>query len=302
MPEFDAAAGTVGDWARRSGLPRLDAHLLLEHVLGLRRADLIAHPERPLIHAERERLDALASRARDAEPLAYLLGRREFFGLEFAVRPGVLVPRPDTEILVEAALEALPPPGNDYRPAALDMGTGSGAVAVSLAHARPDLAMWATDLSEDALRIATENAARLLPPGRPAGPLRALPSDWFSALREAGAPRFDIIVSNPPYIAADDPHLPALRHEPALALTGGTPTVDGLGDIRRIVADAPAWLQPGGWLLLEHGHDQAAAVQKLLAAHGFAGVHSRADLAGIDRVTGGHWPGTPAAAKDGCAS
>lgn len=279
---------SVADWMRGCGLPRLDAQLLLGEVLGASRATLLAHPEQEIDATALARLDRLAARARDGEPLAYLIGRREFWGLDFAVSPDVLVPRPDTETLVQAALDVLPAAGHCALPV-LDLGTGSGAVAVALAHARPDVAVWATDLSAAALRVAQGNATRLLPAHRPGGPLRWLQSDWFAAL-PAGA-RFAAIVSNPPYIAAGDPHLPALRHEPALALVGSRPGADGLEDIRRIVAEAPHWLAPGGWLLLEHGHDQAAAVRALLRAAGFAQVVSHRDLAGIERVSGGCRPG-----------
>lgn len=279
---------SVAEWMRGCGLPRLDAQLLLGAVLGLGRAGLLAHPEREIDAAALARLDRLAARARAGEPLAYLLGRREFWGLDFAVSPDVLVPRPDTETLVQAALDVLPPSGEVGRPV-LDLGTGSGAVAIALAHARPDIAVWASDLSAAALQVAQNNAARLLPADRPGGPLRWLQSDWFAALPEGA--RFAAIVSNPPYIAAGDPHLPALRHEPALALVGRQPSADGLSDIRRIVAAAPRWLATGGWLLLEHGYDQAAAVRALLQAAGFAQVNSWRDLAGIERVSGGRHPG-----------
>ncbi len=279
---------SVADWMRGCGLPRLDAQLLLGHVLGLNRTALLTHPEKEIDAPALAQLDRLAERARGGEPLAYLLGRREFWGLEFAVTSDVLVPRPDTETLVQAALDVLAPAGACALPV-LDLGSGSGAVAIALAHARPDVAVWATDLSAAALRVAQGNAQRLLPGDRPGGPLRWLQSDWFAAL-PADA-RFAAIVSNPPYIAAGDPHLPALRHEPALALVGSRPCADGLDDIRRIVAEAPRWLQPGGWLLLEHGYDQAAAVRALLPAAGFAQVDSQRDLAGIERVSGGCWPG-----------
>jgi release factor glutamine methyltransferase len=221
---------------------------------------------------EAARLDALVQRRLAGEPIAYIVGEREFFGLPFRVGPGVLIPRPDTELIVELSLERLPPRGR-----LLDMGTGSGAIAVACAHARRDASVTALDLSEDALAIARANAAAN------GAQVRFLQSDWFSAI---GEERFELIASNPPYIAAGDEHLSQgdLRFEPVGALTDHA---DGLSALRIIIDGAPGHLVPGGWLLLEHGYDQAEAVRALLAARGFLDVQSWRDLAGIERVSGG---------------
>ncbi len=282
----------LADWIGASGLVRLDAQVLVNAVLGWSRAQQAAHPERVLCAADLARLNALAARLRAAEPMAYVLGEREFYGLTFQVTPDVLIPRPDTELLVELALQklrGLPPPTT---PRVLDLGTGSGAIAISLAHALEQAEVCALDASAEALAVALANAQRLLPMQRPAGPIRFVQSDWFSALQhtDTATARFDCIVSNPPYIAQHDPHLPALRHEPALALTGQRPSVDGLRDIRHIVAQASNFLLDTGWLLLEHGFDQADAVRALLQAHGWRDVFSARDLAGIERVSGGRCP------------
>ena len=264
----------------QAGIPRLEAQNLLLMALGRDphdRAWLLAHDTDALDESANARLQTLLQRHRDGEPMGYLRGEQEFFGLPLRVDTRVLVPRPDTETLVQWALDVLatlPSPA-----AAIDLGTGSGAIALALASQRPGLAMTATDASEAALAVARQNAERL------ALPLRLAAGRWFEAVPEQ---RFHLAVSNPPYIAEGDPHLPALRHEPISALTAGP---DGLDDIRTLVAQAPAHLHPGGWLLLEHGHDQAAAVRALLAAAGFEQVSSRNDLAGIARCSGGRWPG-----------
>ena len=258
------------------GVDRLDAQLLLLHALGRAphdRAWLLAHDTDAMPDAAWSALAAQLLRRRAGEPVAYLLGEKEFHGLSLQVDSRVLVPRPDTETLVEWALHCL-----EGRPAprVLDLGTGSGAIALALQHARPDAQVDAVDASADALAVAAANAARL------GLPVRFAQADWL----DGAGTGYAVIASNPPYIAAGDPHLPALRHEPSSALVSGT---DGLDDIRRIVQDAPAHLAEGGWLLLEHGHDQAAAVRELLAARGFAEVQSRDDLAGIQRCSGGIW-------------
>jgi release factor glutamine methyltransferase len=258
--------------ARAAGLARLDAQLLLAWVLDRPRAWLLAHDDAVVPPVARERFDAACARRADDVPLAYLTGEREFHGLVLAVGPGVLVPRPETEHLVEWALACLPQ-GAGARVA--DLGTGSGAIALALARARPDAAVTAVDRSPHALAVAQANGERL------ALPVRWLQGDWWQPL--AGE-RFDLVVSNPPYVAAADPHLPALRHEPAEALVAGA---DGLDAIRAIVAAAGAHLVPGGWLLLEHGHDQGPAVRALLARQGLADVATRQDLAGLDRCSGG---------------
>lgn len=281
------------DHAQAQGLPRLDAQWLLLHAIGrgaAERAWLIAHDADPLPGAAGAAYDALCRRRLAGEPLAYLVGTREFFGLTLRVDARVLVPRPETETLVEWALEALRPVG---QPRVLDLGTGSGALVLAIGHARPDARLHASDASTAALEVAQANAQAL---GLDVCWARG---DWFDALATADAPRmpdgpnvlnqarFDLIVSNPPYIAEGDPHLAALRHEPVQALTSGA---DGLAALRAIIARAPAHLYGGGWLLLEHGHDQADAVRALLARRGFADVDSRDDLTGIARCSGGRWP------------
>ena len=255
-------------------LDPLENRILLCHATGLTRIQLITQSERPLADDEAARLEALVARRLAGEPIAYIVGKREFFGLDFEVSDAVLIPRPDTELIVELALERLPP--GDAR--LLDMGTGSGAIAVSMAHARPDARVTALDVSEAALAVARRNAAAN------GARVRFLPGDWYAAL--AADERFELIASNPPYIAAGDAHLAQgdLRFEPVGALTDHA---DGLAALRTIVAGAPGYLADGGWLLLEHGYDQAAAVRALLAARGFGEVRSWQDLAGIERVSGG---------------
>lgn len=268
--------------AAAAGLDRLDAQMLLLHALDRSshdRAWLIAHDSDPLPANAEARWTALLQRRQAGEPVAYLIGEKEFGGLTLQVDARVLVPRPDTEALVEWALDALPPSGGAEPPRLLDLGTGSGAIALTIARRRPDAQVTATDASADALTVAEANARRLNLP------LRFAHGAWLAAVPDE---RFDVIVSNPPYIAEGDHHLADLTHEPLTALTAGP---DGLDDIRLIVAQAPAAVQPGGWLLLEHGHDQAAVVRELLTAQGFEAVSSRTDLAGIERCSGGRWPG-----------
>jgi release factor glutamine methyltransferase len=253
---------------------RLEAQILLRHALGnVSRAWLMAHGEQALNSAQIAHFQGFLCRRLQGEPVAYILGQREFFGLEFAVTPDVLIPRPDTETLVEAALRCVP---ENKSCRVLDLGTGSGAIAIAIAVYRPLARLTATDCSEAALKVAHGNAE-----GLSAGNVRLLRSDWFSALE---GEVFDVIVSNPPYIAATDPHLNQgdLRFEPSGALVSGK---DGLDDIRAIVAQVPAHLAPGGWLLLEHGYDQAERVAALLEDAGFKDVGHAADLAGIARVT-----------------
>lgn len=255
------------------GLERLDAQLLLLHVLGRgagERAWLLAHDGDALPAAAESAFLALCARRADGEPLAYLTGEKEFFGLALRVDARVLVPRPDTETIVEWSLELL---RDRAAPRVIDLGTGSGAIALAICSARQDARVEAVDRSDGALAIATANAQRL------GLPVHLRQASWLQ-----GAGRYDLIVSNPPYIAEHDPHLPALRHEPREALAAGA---DGLQDLRAIVAAAPAHMEAGGWLLLEHGWDQAAAVRALLQAAGFADVASRRDLAGIERCSGG---------------
>jgi release factor glutamine methyltransferase len=301
--------------AAAMGLERLDAQLLLLHALGRplhERAWLLAHDMDVLSEAQQQQFAQRCQRRAAGEPLAYIVGVKEFHGLTLLVDSRVLIPRPDTETLVDWALELfdqapspqpspasgrgskarlstkpilLPLPlagegwgeGNSH-PKILDLGTGSGAIALALAHAIPHAQVQACDASPGALEVAQANAQRLN--------LRVefTPSNWFSAVPG----RFHLIVSNPPYIAQGDAHLAALTHEPASALCSGA---DGLDDIRHIIQDAPQHLHPGGWLLLEHGYDQAEKVRALLAQAGFTPVQSRHDLAGIERCSGGRWSG-----------
>ncbi|OIR08937.1 release factor glutamine methyltransferase [mine drainage metagenome] len=254
---------------------RIEAQCLLQHVLEVPRSYLLAHSEHALDEIRQEAYDSLLQRRLQGEPVAYILGEREFFGLSFKVTPDTLIPRPETELLVELALEHIPVRGQ-FR--VLDLGTGSGAIALSIAHARPGADVMAVDTSEAALQVATENARRL-----GIANTRFLRSDWFSGL--AGQP-YDLIVSNPPYVAAGDVHLSQgdARFEPISALAAGA---DGLDDIRRIVAQARDFLERDAWLLLEHGYDQADKVRSILQQHGFTGVMSVKDMAGIERVSGG---------------
>jgi release factor glutamine methyltransferase len=257
-------------------LDPLENRILLCHATGLSRVQLITQGDRPLGADEAARLTDLVTRRLQGEPIAYIVGKREFFGLDFQVGPAVLIPRPDTELIVEVALGRLPA----HAPRLLDMGTGSGAIAVAVAHTRPDADVTALDVSPDALAVAQANAAAN------GARVRFLASSWFDAL--AADATFDVIASNPPYIAAGDAHLAQgdLRFEPMGALTDHA---DGLSALRTIVAGSPHHLVPGGWLLLEHGYDQAAAVRTLLADAGFTEVQSWQDLAGIERVSGGRF-------------
>jgi release factor glutamine methyltransferase len=258
------------------GVARLDAQLLLLHVLGRASSDrawLLAHDTDILADDTWPAFASLCARRVTGEPVAYLVGEKEFHGLGLRVDARVLVPRPDTETLVEWALQSLQ---DRTSPTVLDLGTGSGAIALAIQHARPDAKVTAVDRSADALAVARANAQRL------GLAVRFAEADWL----QGAETDLDLIVSNPPYVAAGDPHLAALRHEPLAALASGP---DGLDDIRRIVEAAPAHLREAGWLLLEHGYDQAASVRALLARRGFAEVQSRDDLAGIARCSGGIW-------------
>lgn len=272
------------------GTARTEVQMLLGRALHVSRTYLLAHPEQTLDGAQVADYRTLLQRRLAGEPVAYILGEREFYGLTFTVAPATLIPRPETELLVELALQRILPfsrgleatPGGEREgrreARVLDLGTGCGALALAIAHARPDVSCVAVDASPEALAVAQENARRLN-----IGNVRLLQGDWFSAL--AGE-CFDLIVSNPPYIANGDAHLAQgdLRFEPRAALVSGE---DGLGDIRRIVAGARAHLNPGGWLLFEHGYEQAAPSRDLLRQAGFGVVFSSRDLAGIERVSGG---------------
>lgn len=289
--------------ARQQGLERLDAQVLLLHLLGRSphdRAWLLAHDTDTLPADTAAIFAALCQRRLNGEPVAYLTGQREFYGLPLHVDARVLDPRPDTETLVDWALDVL---ADHAHPTVLDLGTGSGAIALALQQQRPDAHVWAVDASTDALSVAHANAQRLHLP------VRFLHGHWLERWQPFPAaanatdqpapqstdthpatppPRFDLIVSNPPYICHDDPHLAALTHEPLQALASGP---DGLDDLRTIVAQATAHLLPSGWLLLEHGWDQADAVAALLQARGYGPAQHRHDLAGHVRCTGARWLG-----------
>jgi release factor glutamine methyltransferase len=254
----------------------LDAELLVAHVLGAGRPALAADPARTLAPAEMLALESLARRRLAGEPVAYLTGRREFWSLELEVTPDVLVPRPETELVVERVLGAIAGIG---RPSVLDLGTGSGAIALAVARERPDAVVTATDASVAALAVARRNAARL-----ELRNLRFVEGSWFDPLPGA---RFHAIASNPPYVAASDPELAALAHEPRNALVAGE---GGLAAIAAIVSAGPAHLEPRGGLFVEHGASQGAAVRALFAAAGLDAVATRADLAGHERVTEGTRP------------
>jgi len=259
----------------RQRIDRLDARLLLQYATGCSHTDLLARPETPLIAPASAQFSEWVERRAAGEPLAYLVGEAEFRGHVFQVSPAVLIPRPETEVLIDLALEKL---RGLRAPRVLDLGTGSGIVAISLALECPAAAVVAVDISPAAVAVACNNAGRL------GAAVDFRTSDWYDDL--AGEP-FDLIVSNPPYVADGDPHLAldGLPFEPQFALTDGA---DGLDCIRRIVAGAPAHLNPGGWLLFEHGYDQGVASRNLLAAAGFKQPFTHPDLAGTDRVSGAH--------------
>ena len=261
--------------ARRIGVERLDAQLLLGHVMGQSRAWLVTHDDAVMNAAQDTRFRELLARRAAGEPFAYLVGEREFHGLALAVGPGVLVPRPDTETLVDWALEILHRDAADA-PAVLDLGTGSGAIALALKHRCSGARVWAGERSADALAIARANAARL------GLDIHFAQGSWWDALNDA--PIFDMVVSNPPYIADGDPHLAALIFEPLSALVAAD---DGLADIRAIASGARGRLRAGGWLMFEHGWTQADAVAAILREAGFDSVQTRLDIEGRPRCTGG---------------
>jgi release factor glutamine methyltransferase len=256
-------------------MDRTDATVIMSEVLGVNRAWIAANPMKILTETQDARIDMLAAQRALGRPVAYLLDRREFYGRDFRLESSVLIPRPETETLVEAALARMAPADTF-----LDLGTGSGAIAVTLAAQRPQSHGMATDASEAALRVARGNAER----HHCAQRIDFARGSWYEPV---GARRFDVIVSNPPYIAAGDPHLARgdLRFEPRESLTDGSD--DGMASVRAIVAGAPGHLRSGGWLLFEHGHDQAAGARSLLEAAGFGSIVSLPDLAGIPRVAGG---------------
>ncbi len=262
--------------ARQLGIARLDAQLLLAHALGCARTWLLAHDD--ALVPDAGAVEHLWARRATGEPLAYLVGQREFHGLALRVTPAVLIPRPDTETVVDWAIELLQAAA---RPRVADLGTGSGAIALALKRALPGAEVHACDNSLAALDVARDNGQRLgLAVSWHAG-------SWWQAFESPGIARgdFDLAVANPPYLAADDPHLEALRHEPRAALVPRD-AANGLSDLEALIRDAPAHLVPNGWLLLEHGFEQAAAVRERLAAAGFDRVQTRADLSGRPRASG----------------
>lgn len=271
---------TLEQLLRASGLPWLEARMLAEHAFGRSPADIAAGLRDAPEAGPRVRFDALAARRRGGEPMAYILGEREFYGRVFAVTPDVLIPRPETELLCEAALERL---AATRGARVLDLGTGSGAIALTLACERPDLELTAVDVSPAALAVARRNARRLGAADR----VHWVESDWFTALPGR---RFDLIVGNPPYIEDGDAHLAQgdLRFEPRDALAAGP---DGLAALHAIARTAPAHLENnrhgGGWLLLEHGWQQGEACRKALSTNGFGDIATLRDLAGHERVTVG---------------
>ncbi len=296
------APGRVSDWLDWAGRElnahsdsaRADAEFLLAALLGLARSDLAARADDALEAATVLRYTSWIERRRQGEPVAYITGRQGFWTLDLIVDSSVLIPRPDTETLVEWALAILDS-SFPSAPHILDLGTGSGAIALALAQARPDARLIATDVSAEALELARQNAGAL-----GIGNVEFRLGSWFEGLLESALPpeegwvkdsqariNFDLIVSNPPYIAEADRHLAALRYEPRLALTSGA---NGLDALREIIGGAPGHLGSGGWLLLEHGHDQGEAVRALLATAGFTGLATRRDFGGNERVSGGHRP------------
>jgi release factor glutamine methyltransferase len=268
---------TISAALSQSGLVPLDAQVLLAHVVGRDRAWLVAHGTKPLGRDQADRFFALARRRRDGEPVAYLTGVREFWGLSLIVTPNVLLPRPETETVVEQALKRV---GDEGRVRILELGTGSGAIALALARERPAARIVATDVSEPALRVARANARRL-----GVFNVEFVLADWYAEMDPA-SPAFDLIVSNPPYIGATDRHLGQgdVRFEPRVALTPGG---DGLSALATIVAGARDRLLPGGSLVVEHGYDQAKRVKAMFAAAAFTDIESARDLAGVPRVVGG---------------
>ncbi|MDD1966003.1 peptide chain release factor N(5)-glutamine methyltransferase [Pseudomonas sp. NPDC090203] len=257
---------------------RLDAELLLAAALGKPRSFLHTWPERIVSSEAAQAFDGYLKRRRTGEPVAYILGLQGFWNIDLEVAPHTLIPRPETEMLVETALELLP---GAIAHRLLDLGTGTGAIALSLAKDRPQWTLTAVDRVEDAVELAERNRQRLHLDNA-----RVLQSHWFSAVE---GQRFDLILSNPPYIAASDPHLVEgdVRFEPSSALVSGD---DGLDDLRLIVSQAPAHLEAGGWLLLEHGYDQGPAVRELLNRHGFEQIQTRRDLGDHERITFGRVP------------
>lgn len=264
---------TLETWLNNSGLPRLEARMLLQHVLTISHSHIIAYGTQLLSNSQLASLNQLCQRRLAGEPLAYLLGWREFYGRRFQVSEAVLIPRPETEHLVDAVLAHLPAQGTLW-----DLGTGSGAIAVTIACERPDAQIWAADISEEALAVAQANASALQ------AQVRFGQGSWYQAQPQPAPHSVDVIVSNPPYIDAQDPHLQQgdLRFEPQQALTDNH---NGLSAFETIIAGAKDFLRPDGWLLFEHGYDQGEAVRNILSQYKFRKIQTLADLAGLDRVT-----------------
>lgn len=266
---------TLQNWLNQSALPKNEARLLLQHVTGLTRAQLITHDKNLLIENQLVELNHLAQRRLLGEPLAYIVGEREFYGRTFAVSPAVLIPRPETEHLLETALQKLPENGTLW-----DLGTGSGILAISAKLERPDLKVFASDISAEALAVAQQNAHTL------SADVAFAQGSWFQAAAHFSLPEngINVIVANPPYIERDDVHLQQgdLRFEPQSALTD---FADGLSHIREITAQSVDFLQQNGWLMFEHGYNQGQAVRNILAQSGFANITTLPDLAGLDRVS-----------------
>ena len=270
---------TIDHLLRHSGLPRLEARMLLEAATGYNHAALLMRGDQCLSENQTAQWQQMLARRLAGEPMAYILGNREFYGRPFATTPATLIPRPETEHLVEAVLARLPTNGKVW-----DLGTGSGAIAVTLACERPDATVFASDISPDALEVAAANAVEL------GAKVQFACGSWYQAFSKEQTGLLDIIVSNPPYIEADDPHLIEgdLRFEPQNALTD---FADGLSAIRMLAKGAGERLQTGGWLLMEHGWNQGAAVRQILLDNGFSEVATEQDLAGLDRLTLGRWLG-----------
>lgn len=268
---------TLAEWLQHSKLPRNEARMLLQHICGLSHAQTITQSEHTLSPRDLTALNQAALRRCQGEPMAYILGQRAFYGHLFHVSPAVLIPRPETEHLVEAALAKLPPQGHLW-----DLGTGSGAIAISTACARPDATIWASDISAQALAIARHNAHHL------GAHVRFGLGSWFDAHPQPQAASIDVVVSNPPYIDVTDAHLQQgdLRFEPRSALTDFG---NGLSALATLIQHAPRFLKCGGWLLMEHGYQQGSAVQHLLSQQRYHHIHTLVDLAGLDRVTMGQW-------------
>ena len=264
--------------SRVSDSSQLDARLLLCQVLDISKSQLLAWPEQTINTQQQSALQKLIERRLAGEPMAYILGSAEFWGLELMVSPAVLVPRPETELIIEITLETIKEQGLSA-PTILDLGTGSGAIALALAAELPDATLLAVDVSESALQVAEANRKR-----HGLTNVRMIQSNWFERIDPKMT--FDFIVSNPPYVAEGDPHLSDLAHEPDLALTAAE---EGMADIRHLTITAPKFLKPGGWLIVEHGYNQGDITnEQFMAAH-FSNVNSRRDLAQVQRVTLGQW-------------